>query len=143
MAVADHRVGSPTTRSASSPTEWRLASAIQLAAQHWPGTRQGGGDIGPWGVGVLSATAMSWHGILLSETARLAPAGRAGAVTGGVLSFGQMGALLGPLTFALLLRLTGGYDAGWVLCTIPALWVGISLLRPRALVEGGKAVTPG
>jgi hypothetical protein len=34
-------------------------------------------------VGILSATAMSWHGILLSETARLAPAGRAGAVTGG------------------------------------------------------------
>jgi len=47
-------------------------------------------------VGVLSATALSWHGILLSETARLAPAGRAGAVTGGVLSFGQIGAFLGP-----------------------------------------------
>jgi hypothetical protein len=43
----------------------------------------------------LSATAMSWHGILLSETARLAPAGSAGAVTGGVLSFGQVGALIG------------------------------------------------
>jgi hypothetical protein len=39
---------------------------------------------------VLSATAMSWHGILLSETARLAPFGSAGAVTGGVLSFGQI-----------------------------------------------------
>jgi len=90
---------------------------------------------------VLSATAMSWHGILLSETARLAPAGSAGAVTGGVLSFGQIGALLGPFTFALLLRLTGGYGAGWALCTIPALWVGISLLRPRALVERGKALT--
>jgi MFS family permease len=34
---------------------------------------------------VLSASAMSWHGILLAETARLAPQGRAGAVTGGVL----------------------------------------------------------
>jgi hypothetical protein len=56
---------------------------------------------------VLSATAMSWHGILLSETARLAPAGSAGAVTGGVLSFGQIGAPLGPFSFSLLLRLTG------------------------------------
>jgi hypothetical protein len=81
---------------------------------------------------VLSATAMSWHGILLSETARLAPAGSAGTVTGGVLSFGQIGALLG---FSLLLRLTGGYGAGWALCTIPALWVGISLLRQRAPME--------
>ena len=90
---------------------------------------------------VLSATAMSWHGILLSETARLAPAGSAGAVTGGVLSFGQIGALLGPFAFSLLLRLTGGYGSGWVLCTIPALWVGIDLLRQRASNESSKALT--
>jgi MFS family permease len=81
---------------------------------------------------VVSATAVSWHGILLSETARLAPAGRVGAVTGGVLSFGQIGALAGPLVFSLLLHLTGDYGAGWTVCAIPALWVGISLLRPRA-----------
>ena len=90
---------------------------------------------------VLSATAMSWHGILLSETARLAPAGNAGAVTGGVLSFGQIGALLGPFAFSLVLGLTGGYGAGWALCTIPALWLGISLLRQRTPIESGKALT--
>ena len=90
---------------------------------------------------VLSATAMSWHGILLSETARLAPAGSAGAVTGGVLSFGQIGALLGPFALSLLLRLTGGYGAGWALCTIPAWWVGVSLLRQRAPIEDGKTLT--
>ena len=81
--------------------------------------------------GVLSATAMSWHGILLSESARLAPLGRAGAVTGGVLSFGQMGAFLLPSVFSLLLRVTGGYAAGWAVCGIPALLVGIDLLRRR------------
>ena len=79
--------------------------------------------------GVLSATAMSWHGILLSESARLAPIGRAGAVTGGVLSFGQMGAFLCPTAFALLLRVTGLYAAGWAVCAIPALLVGVDLLR--------------
>jgi len=78
---------------------------------------------------VLSATAMSWHGILLSESARLAPPGRAGTVTGGVLSFGQMGALVCPLVFALLLRLSGGYGAGWVVCAIPAVLVGLDLVR--------------
>jgi hypothetical protein len=83
---------------------------------------------------VLSATAMSWHGILLSESARLAPFGRAGAVTGGVLSFGQMGAFLLPATFSLLLRLTGGYAAGWAVCAIPAILVGINLLRSKSLV---------
>ncbi len=79
--------------------------------------------------GVLSATAMSWHGILLSESARLAPFGRAGTVTGGVLSFGQMGAFLCPSVFALLLRLTGGYTAGWAVCALPAVLVGMDLLR--------------
>ena len=79
--------------------------------------------------GVLSATAMSWHGILLSESARLAPSGRAGAVTGGVLSFGQMGAVLCPSVFALLLHLTGGYGAGWAVLSIPAVLIGIDLLR--------------
>src|SRR5204863_5343 len=91
--------------------------------------------------GMLSATAMSWHGILLSETARLAPAGRVGAVTGGVLSFGQIGALAGPLVFSLLLHLTGDYSAGWAVCAIPALWVAVSLLRSRAPAERGDALT--
>ena len=89
---------------------------------------------------MLSATAMSWHGILLSETARLAPAGKVGAVTGGVLWFGQIGALVGPFAFSLLLSLTGGYSAGWALCAIPALWVGVSLLRPRAPMERSEAL---
>jgi MFS family permease len=80
--------------------------------------------------GMLSATAMSWHGILLSESARLAPIGRAGSVTGGVLSFGQMGAILCPSAFSLMLRLTGGYTAGWAVCAVPAVLVGINLLRP-------------
>jgi hypothetical protein len=79
--------------------------------------------------GALSATAMSWHGILLSESARLAPFGRAGIVTGGVLSFGQMGAFLLPAVFSLLLRVTGGYGVGWAVCAVPAVLVGIDLLR--------------
>jgi hypothetical protein len=84
--------------------------------------------------GALSATAMSWHGILLSESARLAPIGRAGTVTGGVLSFGQMGAFLCPSLFSLLLRVSGGYAAGWVACAIPAALVG-GLLLDRGLVR--------
>ena len=90
---------------------------------------------------VLSATAMSWHGILLSETARLAPFGSAGAVTGSVLSFGQIGAFLGPSAFSLLLGLTGGYGFGWALCAVPALWVGINLLHPRSALERGEELT--
>ena len=78
---------------------------------------------------VVSATALSWHGIMLSEAARLAPSGRVGAVTGGVLSFGQIGALSSPAVFSLLLGLSGGYSAGWVVCAAPAVLVGVNMFR--------------
>jgi len=81
---------------------------------------------------LLSATALSWHGIVLSEAARLAAAGTIATVTGGVLSFGQVGAFAGPVAFSLLLSLTGGYGAGWAVCAIPALWIGVMLLRTPA-----------
>jgi MFS family permease len=80
---------------------------------------------------VLSATALSWHGILLAETARAAPEGMRGGVTGGVLSFGQVGALALPLIYSGLLDLTGSYGIGFVVCGVPALLVGILLLRRK------------
>jgi MFS family permease len=81
---------------------------------------------------VLSATALSWHGILLAETARAAPEGMRGGVTGGVLSLGQVGALALPLIYSGLLDLTGSYGIGFVVCGVPALLVGVQLLRQRA-----------
>jgi hypothetical protein len=80
---------------------------------------------------LLSLTALSWHGIVLSESARMAPAGMTGSVAGGVLSFGQMGALFGPLVYAGLLRSTGSYGIGFLACGVPSLIVGINLLRLR------------
>ena len=63
-------------------------------------------------------------------------------MTGGVLSFGQIGALAGPFVFSLLLYATGGYGAGWAVCAVPALWVGITLLRSRKADAGYQAVQP-
>ena len=80
---------------------------------------------------VLSATVLSWHGILLAEAARAAPEGMRGAVTGGVLSFGQCGSLVLPLLYSGLLSVTGSYGAGFVACGIPALVIGVVLLRMR------------
>ncbi|WP_439595371.1 MFS transporter [Falsiroseomonas sp.] len=83
--------------------------------------------------GGLSLTALSWNGVLLAEAARLAPEGMRGAATGGVLSFGQLGALLMPLVFAGVLWLTGRYDTGFLVCAVPSLLAGLALLRrPRA-----------
>ncbi len=78
---------------------------------------------------VLSATALSWHGILLAETARAAPEGMRGGVTGGVLSFGQVGALALPLMYSGLLDVTGSYGIGFIVCGVPALVVGVMLMR--------------
>ena len=78
---------------------------------------------------VLSATALSWHGILLAETARAAPDGMRGGVTGGVLAFGQVGALALPLAYSGLLDWTGSYGIGFMVCGIPALLVGLQLVR--------------
>jgi nitrate/nitrite transporter NarK len=80
---------------------------------------------------VLSATALSWHGILLAETARASPEDMRGGVTGGVLSFGQVGALALPLIYSGLLDQTGSYGIGFVACGVPALLVGVVLLRLR------------
>jgi MFS family permease len=77
----------------------------------------------------LSATAMSWHGVLLAETARLAPNNMHGQATGGVLSFGQVGAFLLPLVYSVCLSATGRHGLGFVVCGLPALVVGIALLR--------------
>jgi nitrate/nitrite transporter NarK len=81
---------------------------------------------------ILSATALSWHGILLAEAARAAPEGMRGGITGGVLSFGQVGALFLPLAYSGLLDLTGRYGIGFIVCGVPALLVGVQLLRQRA-----------
>jgi MFS family permease len=78
---------------------------------------------------VLSATALSWHGILLAETARASPDDMRGGVTGGVLSFGQVGALSLPLLYSALLDMTGSYRVGFIVCGVLPLVVGIQLLR--------------
>ena len=109
-----------------------MAVSIALlgaSTPHWPLLAIGAVAIG------VSATAMSWHGITLSEAARLAPPGQVGAVTGGVLSFGQIGALASPAAFSLLLRLTTDYSASWMVCAVPAVLVGINMLRQGKHVQ--------
>jgi nitrate/nitrite transporter NarK len=73
----------------------------------------------------VSATAVSWHGVLLAEVARLSPAGRIGATTGAVLAFGDAGALILPLLFSAALTLTGGYGVGFLIGGALALTVGL------------------
>ena len=76
----------------------------------------------------VSASVFSWHGVTLAEAARLAPTSMRGAVTGGVLSFGQCGGLVLPLLYSLVLSLTGSYKLGFLVCASPAFLIGLLLL---------------
>lgn len=113
------------------------AAFASLYEASWPVLVVGAGAC------VLSATALSWHGVLLSETARLAPEGTRGAVTGIVLSFGQTGAMVMPLVYSALLALTGSYSIGFLVCGVPALLVGFDLLRAHRAHAAGAAGAVG
>lgn len=76
-----------------------------------------------------SATAVSWHGVLLAEVARLAPPDRVGATTGGVLAFGSAGMMSYPLIFSAILYWTGRYDLGFFAGAVPALIAALLLSR--------------
>jgi len=76
-----------------------------------------------------SATAVSWHGVLLAEVARLAPPDRVGATTGGVLAFGSAGMMSYPLIFSAVLGWTGRYDLGFFAGAVPALIAAVLLFR--------------
>jgi fucose permease len=77
---------------------------------------------------VISMTALSWHGVLLSEVARAAPDGAVGRLTGGVLAFGTAGQIASPLLFGAL-YFPFGYQAAYLAVAMPALAVSAVMLR--------------
>lgn len=108
-------------------------AAMGLMTSHWP--MAGIAAV----VLACSATAVSWHGVLLAETARLAPEGQVGSMTGGVLAFGNLGQILLPSAFSALVVLSDSYLLAFALCGMPAAVAGIWLLGgPRA---GGAVAT--
>jgi MFS family permease len=78
----------------------------------------------------ISLSVLSWHGVLLSETARLAPAGEAGRLTGGVLAFGALGQIIFPMIFAAGYWLSG-YGLAFTAISLPAAMVGVVFLLWR------------
>ncbi len=87
----------------------------------------------------FSATAVSWHGVLLAEVARLSPSGRIGSTTGVVLAFGDAGSLIMPLLFSAALALTQSYRIGFLIGALPTLAIGLYSLRARHHVAGSTS----
>jgi hypothetical protein len=78
---------------------------------------------------LYGASAIGWNGVQLSELARRAPPGTAGAVTGasGFITFG--GVVAGPLAFAGLAGLTDSYRTGFLVAAAVSGVAAAALLR--------------
>jgi len=74
-------------------------------------------------------SAIGWHGLLLSEIARLAPKGNVGGTTGAVLAFGASGMMSYPVIYALIVKAIGNHSLGFYLAAIPALFIAFRLFR--------------
>ena len=79
---------------------------------------------------LYNITSLSWHGILLAETARLSPEGNVGGITGGVLAFTSIAMMVYPAIYGGLLAATDSYGVGFILAAIPALFCAVIFFNP-------------
>jgi len=100
------------------------ALALAFAGADWPGLLVLAAGV------LMGVTAVGWNGVMLAEAARLAPPGQVGAATS-ALSF-CFGAtmLVAPPGFSVLIWLTGGYMAGFLMCALAAV-VGMVAIAGR------------
>jgi MFS family permease len=124
-AVADHFVAPRTLLAMIGIASGALAYAMATFGATWPA---------PALLAVCAcfgATAIGWNGVQLSQVARHAPPGQAGAVTGasGFLTF--TGVVLGPPLFAVLAGATGSYRTGFAAFGTLSLLCGLWLLSTR------------
>jgi len=77
----------------------------------------------------LSATAVSWQGVTLSEVARTSGPGMVGANTGGIIAFGSAAGILYPLTMTAALHATGNYGVCFWIAALPPLIAALPLLK--------------
>lgn len=91
---------------------------------------------------VYGASAVGWNGVFLAEVARIAPPGKVGMVTGGVMLFNFSGAVLGPPAFGAVLGYSGSYALGFLcISLLPLVW-GLRLALTRRAAGGGNGSLP-
>jgi MFS family permease len=79
---------------------------------------------------LYNVTGVSWHGLLLAEIAALAPAGRVGGTTGGVLSFTSIAMMIYPAIYGGILAVTKSYSLGFFFAAIPSALAAIIFFCP-------------
>lgn len=113
-----------------------LVMFIAAMGMGWLGTH----DPADWLIIVVAIlfciSAISWHGLLLSEIARLAPPGQVGPVTGASLAFATIGMMSYPVLYALLVKFTGDRSLGFYIAAVPAFIMFIKLYLPPKQAKG-------
>lgn len=77
----------------------------------------------------LGASGLGWNGVYLAEVARLAPAGAAGAVTGGAMSLTFLGVVIGPALFSAVVGASGSYRPAFLAAAFFAACAGLAVRR--------------
>jgi MFS family permease len=77
----------------------------------------------------LGASGLGWNGIYLAEVATLAPAGKAGMVTGGALSLTFLGIVIGPALFSAVLGASGSYRLAFLAASCCAAIAAVAVWR--------------
>jgi MFS family permease len=130
-AIADNVLAPRLTLSVIGLVAGSCGIAMAFASPAWPA----------WIVmpiaALFGATAIGWNGVQLSELARRAPPGRAGAVTGAAGFVTFSGVVVGPPLFAALTALTHGYQAGFLVMATVSL-AAASVLCYRTRVGAGE-----
>jgi len=113
------------------------AVTLALAEPEWPPVLVAAAGV------AMGATAIGWNGVLLSETARLAPVGQVGAATGMLSFVFALSMVVAPTGFSGLVQATGTYVAGFAACAACAL-IGVVLLAPlrRSAAAGLRSTQP-
>jgi len=86
---------------------------------------------------VAGAGAFGWVGLYFALVAEIGGPRHAGILTGAATTCSWSGTLIGPPIFGLILEATGGYGASWLVLTVVALAVVVTLPRLSPLVQRG------
>lgn len=80
---------------------------------------------------IYGGTAIGWNGVYLSEVARIAPAGRAGAATGASLAMTYAGVVFQPMLFWGIVAASGSYAAAFIAAACLTFWRASYFFRRR------------
>ena len=80
---------------------------------------------------LFGMSAVGWNGVFMAEIGRLAPEGKIGSATGGVLVPTFIGVMMGPLVFSAIHEVTATYTMSFAILTLVTMMGMLPILMMR------------